>query len=81
MPWKEVITPDCYTVDKKDPHHVFVTAISHKPVQLVNSARRRLREIPVTKETRIVPACPRTRVSALADYALKLEQHYRPPGY
>ena len=31
-----VVTPDSYTVDKKNPDQILVTAISHKPVQLVS---------------------------------------------
>ena len=73
------ITPDSYTVDKKDLQHVLITAISHKPVQLVNLPEGGLREIPVEKDDQDSPCLSPEQISALAGYALQLEQHYRNP--
>ena len=74
-----VITPDSYTVDKKNPDQILVTAISHKPVQLVSRPEKGLTEVPVTEEKQDIPCLSPNQVSTLADYALKLEQHYHGP--
>ena len=74
-----VITPDSYTVDKKNPDQILVAAISHKPVQLVSRPEEGLMEVPVTEEKQDIPCLSPNQVSTLADYALKLEQHYQGP--
>ncbi len=74
-----VITPDSYTVDKKNLDHILVTAISHKPVQLISRPEKGLMEVSVTEEKQDIPCLSPNQVSTLAGYALKLEQHYHGP--
>ncbi len=73
------ITPDSYTVDKKDLNHILLTAISHKMVQLVNLPEGGIQEIPVEPEKQEIPCLSPQQISTLAAYALELEKHYKSP--
>ena len=55
------ITPDSYTVDKKDLNHILSTVVSHKPVHLTNLPEGGLQELPVEPENQDAPCLsPRT---------------------
>jgi pyruvate,water dikinase len=73
------ITPDSYTVDKKDLNHILVTAISPKPVQLQNLPEGGIQEIPVEPEKQEAPCLSPKQIRTLAGYALELEKHYQCP--
>jgi pyruvate,water dikinase len=73
------ITPDSFTVAKDGSSSILVTAISHKPVQLINSPEGGIKEIPVPSENQDSPCLSPDQVSTLAGYALKLEAHYKSP--
>lgn len=72
-----LITPDSYTVDRKDPNHVLRTVVSNKPVQLVNLPEGGLQEIPVKKDLQETSCLSPQQISTLARYALALEEHYK----
>ncbi|MBI4768092.1 MAG: phosphoenolpyruvate synthase [Deltaproteobacteria bacterium] len=73
------ITPDSYTVAKDGSLNIMVTAISHKPVQLINDPQGGIREIPVPLEDQDIPCLSPDQISTLAGYALKLEDHFKSP--
>jgi pyruvate,water dikinase len=73
------ITPDSYTVDKEDLTRILVTAISHKPVQLVNLLEGGLREIPVEADKQDIPCLSSDQIVTLAGYACQLEAHFKNP--
>jgi len=71
------ITPDTLVVSKDPESVVIESKISHKPVQLVSNPDGGLMEIPVAID-RCDAACLRPeQVQTLAEYARKLEEHYR----
>ncbi len=73
------ITPDSYTVAKDGSFNILVTAISHKPVQLINDPQGGVKEIPVLIENQDIPCLSPEQISTLAEYALKLEEHFKSP--
>ncbi|MEW6186675.1 MAG: PEP/pyruvate-binding domain-containing protein, partial [Thermodesulfobacteriota bacterium] len=73
------ITPDSYTVAKDGFFTNLVTAISHKPVQLVNDPQGGVGEVPVPLENQDIPCLSPEQVSRLAEYALRLEGHFQGP--
>ena len=73
------ITPDSYTVAKDGSLNILVTAISHKPVQLINDPQGGIKEIPVPAEDQDIPCLSPDQISTLAGYALKLEDHFKSP--
>ena len=73
------ITPDSYTVAKDGSLNILVTAISHKPVQLINDPQGGIKEVPVLVEDQDIPCLSPDQISTLAGYALKLEGHFKSP--
>ncbi len=73
------ITPDTYTVAKDGSWKVLVTAISHKPVQLIPDEQGGLREVPVPEELRDTPCLTFEQLQSLSEYACRLEKHFRGP--
>jgi pyruvate,water dikinase len=73
------ITPDSYTVAKDNTFTILVTAISHKPVQLVNDPEAGTKEIVVPSGDQDIPCLSPDQISTLAEYALRLEAHYKSP--
>jgi pyruvate, water dikinase len=73
------ITPDSYTVSKDSSHDILVTAISHKPVQLINDPKGGIKETAVPAENQDIPCLPPGQITTLAEYALKLEKHHKGP--
>lgn len=73
------ITPDSYTVAKDNTFTILVTGISHKPVQLVNDPEAGTKEIDVPSEDQDIPCLSPDQISTLAEYALRLETHYKSP--
>jgi len=71
------ITPDTFIVAKDPENTVIQTKISHKPVQLVSNPDGGLMETPVDNELRDAPCLQPDQVRTLAEYARKLEEHYR----
>lgn len=72
-----IITPDMYLVAKDESRSILEKKISDKPVQLVCNAEGGLVEIPVDKEKQSAPCLSEQQIRTLADYAVKLEKHYR----
>lgn len=70
------ITPDSYTVDRRDLNNIVATNISHKPVQLVNLPEGGLQELSVAPENQDAACLSPRQISTLAGYALALEAHY-----
>jgi pyruvate,water dikinase len=56
-----------------------VTGISHKPVQLVNDSEGGTKEIAVPSGDQDTPCLSPDQISTLAEYALRLEAHYKSP--
>lgn len=73
------ITPDSYTVAKDGTLTTLVTGISHKPVQLVNDPEGGTKEIAVPSGDQDIPCLSPDQISTLAEYALRLEAHYKSP--
>ena len=73
------ITPDSYTVAKDGSLTILVTSISHKPVQLVNDPEGGTKEIAVPSGDQDIPCLSPDQISTLAEYALRLEAHYKSP--
>jgi pyruvate,water dikinase len=71
------ITPDSYTISKDGTQTVLSSAISHKPVQLINDPEGGVREIPVPPEDQDIPCLSPDQINRLAEYALQLEVHYK----
>lgn len=74
-----VITPDTYTVAKNPDRSILKTEISHKPVQLVRDPDGGLMEIAVPEEKQHIPCLNNEQIRQLADYAIRLEEHYGGP--
>lgn len=73
------ISPDSYTVAKDGFFNVLVTAISHKPVQLIIGPDGGLQEVPVAPQNQDAPCLSPDQISILAEYASQLETHYKSP--
>ena len=73
------ITPDSYSVAKDGSLNILVTAISHKPVQLINDPQGGIKEVPVLVEDQDIPCLSPDQISTLAGYAMKLEDHFKSP--
>jgi len=73
------IIPDTYTVSKNGSLEILVTAISNKPVQLVMNPEGGLIEVPVPREDQETPCLSPGEVTILADYAIRLEEHFQTP--
>ncbi|MBA4393718.1 MAG: phosphoenolpyruvate synthase [Desulfobacca sp.] len=71
------ITPDSYTVAKDRSLTVLTTAISHKPVQLVNDPEGGVKEISVPSQNQDIPCLSQDQINTLAEYAMQLESHYK----
>lgn len=69
------ITPDAYTVNKNSPLALSASAISHKPVQLVNDPEGGVKENPVPSEYQDIPCLSQDQIRTLAEYAMQLETH------
>jgi pyruvate,water dikinase len=74
-----VITPDSYTVSKNESPEIVETKISHKPVKLTLNPLGGLTELAVEAGKQDRPCLSEEQIRTLADYALKLEKHYRYP--
>jgi pyruvate,water dikinase len=73
------ISPDTYTVAKNGTFTILETRVSHKPVQLICSPDGGLVQIPVDEERRDQPCLSPEQIRTLAEYAVKLEDHYGCP--
>jgi pyruvate, water dikinase len=73
------ITPDSYVVAKDGSLDILVTAISHKSVQLINDPQGGIKEVPVLTENQDIPCLSSKQITTLAEYALKLEEHFKSP--
>jgi pyruvate,water dikinase len=71
------ITPDTFVVAKDNGSMLIESKISDKPVQLVSNPDGGLMEIPVSKDRCGAPCLDPEQVRTLAQYAIKLEDHYR----
>ena len=71
-----VITPDSYLVAKDAELSLVESRISHKPVQLVGLPEEGLQEIPVAPEKQDAPCLSPMQIRQLAEYGLRLEEHY-----
>ena len=71
------ITPDSYTVAKDRPFALLASAISPKPIQLINDPEGGVKEIPVPSEDQDIPCLSPDQIGALAEYARQLETHYK----
>jgi pyruvate, water dikinase len=71
------ITPDTYTLSKDRSLTLLISAISHKPVQLINAPEGGVKEIPVPPENQDRPCLSEELISTLAEYAMQLETHYK----
>jgi pyruvate,water dikinase len=74
-----VITPDSYKVAKDAHRTILQTEVSTKPVQLVSNPDGGLMEVPVEADRRDTPCLSPEQIRSLADYAIRLEQHYGCP--
>lgn len=74
-----VITPDTYTVSKNKDLNIIETRISNKPVQLVSNPDGGLIEIPVPKDKQDKACLLPEQIRTLAEYAVKLENHFGCP--
>ncbi len=73
------ISPDRYVVSKDPGFPVLETHIPAKPVQLVSDRMAGTREIPVPLEDQDKPCLTTEQTQLLAEYAVKLEKHYKCP--
>ncbi|NTV43465.1 MAG: phosphoenolpyruvate synthase, partial [Syntrophobacteraceae bacterium] len=74
-----VITPDAYRVAKDPARTILETTVSHKPVQLVLDPDGGLVEIAVPAEKQESPCLNPEQIRQLAEYVLRLEDHYGYP--
>lgn len=74
-----VITPDTYTVSKNKELNIIETRISNKAVQLVSNPDGGLIEIPVPKDKQDKACLLPEQIRTLAEYAVKLENHFGCP--
>lgn len=74
-----VITPDMYVVSKRGDFAVLESRVSHKPVQLTANPAGGLCELPVEQGKQCVPCLTADQIQILAEYAIRLEQHYQYP--
>jgi len=74
-----VITPDTYRVSKNNEFRILESKISRKPVQLVCNPDGGLLDIAVPQELQDRPCLSPEQVRTLAEYTLKLEQHFKCP--
>jgi pyruvate,water dikinase len=72
-----VITPDTYTVGRDG--KTISSNISSKTVQLISNPDGGLIEIPVADDLQDKPCLSADDIAVLADYAVKLEDHYGYP--
>lgn len=73
------VTPDTYVVEKDGLFNNPITAISHKPIQLITDPEKGVREVPVPEALQDAPCLSSEQVIHLARYALKLEEHFKGP--
>ncbi len=71
-----VITPDSYKVAKDPERTILEKQVSHKPVQLVSNPDGGLMEVSVQREKQDESCLPDDQIRLLADYAIRLEEHY-----
>jgi pyruvate,water dikinase len=74
-----IITPDTYRVAKNNGFSIQESNVSHKPVQLVTDEGTGLKEIAVEVGKQNEPCLSSEQIEALAQYGLRLEQHYKYP--
>ncbi|NLI82825.1 MAG: phosphoenolpyruvate synthase [Deltaproteobacteria bacterium] len=74
-----VITPDSYRVNRDSQRSVVEKTVAHKPVQLVRNPEGGLMEMEVPLEKQDAPCLTPAQISELADYAIRLEEHYGLP--
>ncbi|MBM4286050.1 MAG: phosphoenolpyruvate synthase [Deltaproteobacteria bacterium] len=74
-----VITPDTYVVAKDRARTLLETHVSSKPVQLEAGPQGGLRETPVPPAMQEAPCLTPEQRRILADYAIRLEEHYQCP--
>lgn len=74
-----VVTPDTYKVAKDEALTIQEIKISHKAVQLVSNPAGGLREIPVPECQQDSACLKPDEIRLLANYAIKLEEHYGCP--
>jgi pyruvate,water dikinase len=71
------ITPDAYTVSKDGTLTLLSSEVSHKPVQLINDPEGGVKECSVPPEQQDSPCLSPDQITALAEYGLQLETHYK----
>jgi len=74
-----VITPDTYRIAKDHEFRVIESKISRKPVHLVCNPDGGLLELPVPEELQDKPCLTTEQVRTLAEYTVKLEEHFKCP--
>ncbi|MDI6853060.1 MAG: PEP/pyruvate-binding domain-containing protein [Deltaproteobacteria bacterium] len=73
------ISPDRYVVAKEPDYPLVEAHITAKPVQLLMGRFQGTEEIPVPPEDQEKPCLNAEQIKMLADYAVKLEEHFRCP--
>ncbi|HDQ39640.1 MAG TPA: phosphoenolpyruvate synthase [Desulfonatronum sp.] len=74
------VNPDMYVVAKSPQTAVLESRIAHKPVQLVpRPDGHGTMQAEVAPESRDAPCLTQQQILALAEYALRLEEHYKVP--
>jgi pyruvate,water dikinase len=71
------ITPDTYTVARDPDKTILRKQVSNKPVQLDSDPEGGLRQVPVDPERQDHPCLTDEQIRVLADYALRLEEHFQ----
>lgn len=74
-----IITPDTYTVAKDRELTIVQTKVSTKPVKLINNPDGGLKEIPVPVEKQDHPCLTEDKIKILANYVVRIEEHYGSP--
>lgn len=72
------LTPDVFHVSRAD-RRVLLSKVTRKPVELVMQAEGGVRERPVPEERQERPSLREEELRLLAEYALKVEEHYGEP--
>jgi pyruvate,water dikinase len=73
------ITPDTYTVAREPGRRVLQRRISNKPFQLGCAPDGGLRQMPVDSERQDRPCLTDEQIRVLAEYAIRLEEHFQCP--
>ncbi|MDA8140442.1 MAG: PEP-utilizing enzyme [Desulfobacteraceae bacterium] len=73
-----IVAPDLYIVDR-DSHRILTHHITTKAVQLIMGPAGGVTEAPVAPERQAGACLTRDQIMQLADWAVRLEQHYGTP--